>query len=120
MNLSFERLQTSSIDLYQFHNVGSPEVWKEMQENGALKVVTDMRDKGKIKVDIHIVMGNNNPLNGFWYRFENTEQGLEPIDFSKPREESDIMAGKDEEIADAAGLQQEHQNEQKQKEYNSN
>jgi len=49
IELSFERLQTEYIDLYQFHNVLSPELWQAMEGNGAFDVVREYRDRGMIR-----------------------------------------------------------------------
>lgn len=48
IELSFQRLQTENIDLYQFHIVPDPEMWQNMDENGAFDVVREYRDKGMI------------------------------------------------------------------------
>jgi predicted aldo/keto reductase-like oxidoreductase len=49
IELSFKRLQSEYIDLYQFHFVRDPETWKSIQENGTLDVVREYRDKGRIR-----------------------------------------------------------------------
>jgi predicted aldo/keto reductase-like oxidoreductase len=48
MACSFERLDVEVIDLYQFHNVKSPEALKAMQENGTIDAVLEMKQKGRI------------------------------------------------------------------------
>jgi predicted aldo/keto reductase-like oxidoreductase len=48
IELSFKRLQTQYIDLIQFHNILSPELWRTMQGNGTLDVVREYRDRGLI------------------------------------------------------------------------
>jgi predicted aldo/keto reductase-like oxidoreductase len=49
IKLSFRRLQTDYIDLYQFHIVPDPQTWKTMQENGTFDLVREYREKGKIR-----------------------------------------------------------------------
>jgi predicted aldo/keto reductase-like oxidoreductase len=49
IELSFERLQTDYIDLYQFHNVLDPQIWQIMLENGAFDLVREYREKGRIR-----------------------------------------------------------------------
>jgi predicted aldo/keto reductase-like oxidoreductase len=49
IELSFERLQTDYIDLYQFHNVLDPQIWQTMLENGAFDLVREYREKGRIR-----------------------------------------------------------------------
>jgi predicted aldo/keto reductase-like oxidoreductase len=49
IELSLQRLQTEYIDLYQFHNVLSPELWQSMEENGAFDVARGYRDRGMIR-----------------------------------------------------------------------
>jgi predicted aldo/keto reductase-like oxidoreductase len=49
IELSFERLQTDYIDLYQFHNVLDPGLWQTMQENGTFDLVRQYRETGKIR-----------------------------------------------------------------------
>jgi predicted aldo/keto reductase-like oxidoreductase len=49
IELSFKRLQTEYIDLYQFHFVPNPEMWQTMEENGTFDVVREYRDKGVIR-----------------------------------------------------------------------
>jgi predicted aldo/keto reductase-like oxidoreductase len=49
IELSFERLQTEYIDLYQFHFVPNPEMWQTIEENGTFDVVREYRDKGLIR-----------------------------------------------------------------------
>lgn len=46
---SLQRLGTDYLDLYQFHNVGSPEGWKTLQTNGTLDVIRRLRDQGVIR-----------------------------------------------------------------------
>ena len=48
IELSLKRLQTSYIDLYQFHLVRSPEEWQQMQENGTVDMVLGYRNRGII------------------------------------------------------------------------
>lgn len=49
IELSFRRLQAEYIDLYQFHNVPNPEMWRTMEENGTFDVMREYRDKGMIR-----------------------------------------------------------------------
>jgi predicted aldo/keto reductase-like oxidoreductase len=49
IELSFERLQTDYIDLYQFHIVPDEETWRSMLENGAFDLVREYREKGRIR-----------------------------------------------------------------------
>ena len=49
IELSLQRLQTEYIDLYQFHNVLSPELWQSMEGNGAFDVAREYRDRGMIR-----------------------------------------------------------------------
>lgn len=49
IELSFERLQTGYIDLYQFHIVPNPEMWQTMEKNGTFDVVREYRGKGMIR-----------------------------------------------------------------------
>jgi len=46
---SLQRLQTPYLDLYQFHNVPSPEAWQAMQDNGTLEAVLEYRKRGVIR-----------------------------------------------------------------------
>lgn len=47
---SLERLQVSSIDLIQLHNLTDPRSWdRVMGENGALKALIEARDQGLVK-----------------------------------------------------------------------
>jgi len=47
---SLERLQVSSIDLIQFHNLTSPNSWKKvMGSDGALKAAVEAREQGLVK-----------------------------------------------------------------------
>ena len=47
---SLERLQVSSIDLIQLHNLTDPRSWdKVMGENGALKALVEAREQGLVK-----------------------------------------------------------------------
>ena len=45
---SLERLRTDHIDLYQFHGVGSAEIWRQMRENGTVNVLVEMKKAGTI------------------------------------------------------------------------
>jgi len=49
IELSLKRLQTETIDLYQFHLVPSREMWNTMMENGTFEVVREYRDQGVIR-----------------------------------------------------------------------
>jgi predicted aldo/keto reductase-like oxidoreductase len=49
IELSLQRLQTEHIDLYQFHNILDPQLWRTMQDNGAFDLVRDYRDRGVIR-----------------------------------------------------------------------
>jgi predicted aldo/keto reductase-like oxidoreductase len=49
IELSFQRLQTGYIDLYQFHIVPDPQTWQTMQDNGTFDLVRKYREKGKIR-----------------------------------------------------------------------
>jgi hypothetical protein len=49
IELSLQRLQTEYIDLYQFHFVGDPEMWQTMQDSGALGLVREYREQGRIR-----------------------------------------------------------------------
>jgi predicted aldo/keto reductase-like oxidoreductase len=49
IELSFERLQTDYIDLYQFHIVPDEETWRSMLDNGAFDLVREYREKGRIR-----------------------------------------------------------------------
>jgi len=49
IELSFERLQTDYIDLYQFHIVPDQDTWRNMLENGAFDLVREYREKGQIR-----------------------------------------------------------------------
>lgn len=46
---SFERLQIDYIDLFQFHNIVNPQLWKTMQENGSFDLLREYREKGRIR-----------------------------------------------------------------------
>ena len=49
IELSFERLQSDYVDLYQFHIVPDQETWRTMLDNGAFDLVREYRDKGRIR-----------------------------------------------------------------------
>ncbi len=49
IELSFERLQTDYVDLYQFHIVPDQETWRTMLDNGAFDLVREYREKGRIR-----------------------------------------------------------------------
>jgi predicted aldo/keto reductase-like oxidoreductase len=49
IELSLQRLQTDYIDLYQFHNIVDPVLWRTMEENGAFDLVRQYREKGTIR-----------------------------------------------------------------------
>jgi uncharacterized protein len=49
IELSFKRLQIDYIDLFQFHNVLNPQLWKTMQQNGSFDLVREYREKGRIR-----------------------------------------------------------------------
>jgi predicted aldo/keto reductase-like oxidoreductase len=49
IELSLQRLRTDYVDLYQFHNILDPELWRTMQANGALDLVREYRDRGTIR-----------------------------------------------------------------------
>jgi predicted aldo/keto reductase-like oxidoreductase len=49
IELSLQRLQTVHIDLFQFHNILSPELWQTMEGNGAFDAVREYRDRGMIR-----------------------------------------------------------------------
>ena len=49
IELSFERLQTDYVDLYQFHIVPDQDTWRTMLGNGAFDLVRECREKGKIR-----------------------------------------------------------------------
>jgi aryl-alcohol dehydrogenase-like predicted oxidoreductase len=50
INQSLERLQVSSIDLIQLHNLTDPKSWERvMGENGALKALIEAREQGLVQ-----------------------------------------------------------------------
>jgi predicted aldo/keto reductase-like oxidoreductase len=49
IELSLQRLQSEYIDLYQFHNILDPQLWRTMQDNGAFDLVRKYRDRGLIR-----------------------------------------------------------------------
>jgi predicted aldo/keto reductase-like oxidoreductase len=49
VELSLRRLQTSYVDLYQFHNVPDAQTWREMLEAGAMDTLRGYRERGKIR-----------------------------------------------------------------------
>lgn len=50
INLSLERLQVSSIDLMQTHNLTNPSSWKKvLGPDGALKAVVEAREQGLVR-----------------------------------------------------------------------
>ena len=49
IEISLNNLQTDYIDIYQLHNVATPEAWEAvMGDDGALKALIEARDEGKI------------------------------------------------------------------------
>jgi predicted aldo/keto reductase-like oxidoreductase len=49
IELSFERMQTEYIDLFQFHAVHSEEVWEEMLSDGCLELLLELKKQGRIR-----------------------------------------------------------------------
>ncbi len=49
IELSFERMQTEYIDLFQFHGVPSEEVWEEMLSDGCLELILELKQQGRFR-----------------------------------------------------------------------
>jgi hypothetical protein len=49
LRTSLERLRTPYVDLYQFHLVPSPEVWRTMKSNGTVDTILEARARGEVR-----------------------------------------------------------------------
>ena len=59
IDISLRNLRTDYIDVYQLHNIGNEEQWRQVQtKGGALEAVYELKDQGKIK---HISVTSHNP-----------------------------------------------------------
>ena len=57
--ISLNNLRTDYIDVYQLHNIGNEEQWKQVRsEGGALEALYELKDQEKIK---HISVTSHNP-----------------------------------------------------------
>ena len=59
IDISLRNLRTDYIDVYQLHNIGNEEQWRQvLTKGGALEAVYELKDQGKIK---HISVTSHNP-----------------------------------------------------------
>ncbi len=49
IELSFKRIKTEYIDLFQFHGVPSEEVWGKMLSEGCLELALELKQKGRVR-----------------------------------------------------------------------